>query len=76
MRKGKEISWETYEKIQRDYYSDPFADIKARNIKYKVTDEKGNPVEINLKQMTESTQKRIRENNNPVELDHKVDFKK
>ena len=40
MRKGKEISWETYEKIQQDYYSDPFAEIKARNIKYKVTDEK------------------------------------
>jgi GLPGLI family protein len=76
LRQGKEISWETYEKIQRDYYSDPFSDIKARNIKYKVTDEKGNPVEINLKQMTESTQKRIRENNNPVELNHKVDFKK
>lgn len=76
LRKGKEISWETYEKIQRDYYSNPYAEIQTRNIKYKATDEKGNPVEINLKQMAEGTQKRIRENNNPVELDHKVEFKK
>ncbi|MFS4472187.1 GLPGLI family protein [Chryseobacterium sp. T20] len=74
LRKGKEISWETYEKIQSDYYSDPFAEIKARNIKYKVTDEKGNPVEMNLKQMTESIQKQIKENNNPIELNHKVNY--
>ncbi len=75
LRKGKEISWDVYRKLQSDYYNDPFAEIKARNIKYKVGDMNGNPIDMSLREMTENIQKQMRENNNPIELNHKVDFK-
>lgn len=74
LRKGKEISWENYNKLQKDYYSDPFSEIKSKGMKYKVADENGNPVDMNLKQLTENIQKQMRENNNPIELNHKIEY--
>lgn len=75
VRKGKEITWEDYKKLQISYYTDPFAEIKARSIKTKVGDANGNPVNISFKEMTENIQKQLRDGNNPVELNHKVEFK-
>lgn len=75
LRKGKEISWDIYKKLQYNYYSDPFSEIKNRGIKYKIGDQNGNPVDMNLKQMTENIQKKMRENNNPIELNHKIEYK-
>ncbi|MGC4128202.1 MAG: GLPGLI family protein [Bergeyella sp.] len=75
LRNGKEISWQDFQKIRMDYYQDPFAEVKARNIKVQAGDANGNPVEMNFKQLTETIQKQIRENNNPIELNHKVDYK-
>ncbi|WHF52592.1 hypothetical protein QGN23_04765 [Chryseobacterium gotjawalense] len=76
LRKGKEISWENYNKLQKDYYSHPFSEIKSKGMKYKVADENGNPVDMNLKQLTENIQKQMRENNNPIELNYKIEYKK
>jgi len=76
IRKGKEISWDVYMKLQEDYYSDPFAEVKSRNIKTKVGDENGNPINVSFKELTESIRKQMEEKNNPIELNHKIDLKK
>ena len=76
VRKGKEISWDAYSKLQTDYYSDPFAEVKSRNFKIKAGDQHGNPINMSFKEMTASIQKQMNENNNPIELNHKVDFNK
>lgn len=75
LRKGKQITWDDYKKMQNSYYADPFSEIKARNIKTKVGDTNGNTLDVSFKQMTESIQKQMKENNNPIELSHKVEFK-
>ncbi|KFF08013.1 GLPGLI family protein [Chryseobacterium luteum] len=74
LRKGKEISWDVYKKLQSDYYNDPFAEVKARSIKTKVGDANGNPVNISFKEITESIQKQMKESNNPIELDKVVKY--
>jgi len=38
-------------------------------------DESGNIIKTNFKEMKENIQKRIRDKNNPVELNHKVEYK-
>lgn len=76
VRKGKEINWDTYKKLQSDYYNDPFAEIKAHGIKTKTGDANGNPVSVSWKEMTESIQKQLVDKNNPIEIDKKVEFKK
>ncbi|WP_312392377.1 GLPGLI family protein [Chryseobacterium sp.] len=69
----KKISWEDFQKLQKNFYNDPLAMInKSDVISY---DEGGNAIKTNFKEMKENTQKRIREKNNPIELDHKVEFK-
>lgn len=75
LRKGKEINWETYSRLQNNYYSDPFSEIKNRGLKYKVGDQNGNPVDMNLRQMTENIRKKMTENNNPLELNQKIEYK-
>jgi hypothetical protein len=75
LRKGKEINWDAYMKLQNDYYSDPFAEVKSRNIKTKVGDEKGNPINVSFKELTASIQKQMKDQNNPIELNHKIDYK-
>lgn len=74
LRKGKEITWDVYKKLQIDYYNDPFAEIKIRNIKTKIGDANGNPVNISFKEITESIQKQMKECNNPIELDKAVKY--
>lgn len=76
VRKGKEISWAAYSKLQADYYSDPFVEVKSRKFKIKAGDQHGNPINMSFKEMTASIQEQMNENNNPIELNHKVDFNK
>lgn len=75
LRKGKRISWEDYTALQKNYYSEPFSAIKNSSTPFKVIDEKGNHVEMDLKQLTKRVQKQIRENNNPIELNQKIEYK-
>ena len=68
----KEISWEDFKKLQINFYKNPLAVLNKSDVtKY---DEEGNIVETDLKKMTESIQERIRNNNNPIELDQKLDY--
>ncbi|WP_277115566.1 GLPGLI family protein [Chryseobacterium sp.] len=74
LRKGKEITWDAYKKLQIDYYNDPLAEIKIKNIKTKIGDVNGNPVNISFKEITESIQKQIKGGNNPIEFDKVVKY--
>jgi len=69
----KKISWEDFQKLQKNFYDNPFAMINKSEITS--YDEGGNTIKTNFKEMKESTQKRIRAKNNPIELNHKVEFK-
>ncbi|MCT2563917.1 GLPGLI family protein [Chryseobacterium herbae] len=75
IRKGKLIDWAMFEKIQRNFYSEPFAELKARNTKMIVTDDKGNKLDRNYDDMSEKMRITLRARNNPVELNHKIDYK-
>ena len=69
----KKISWEDFQKLQKNFFDEPLAMInKSDVISY---DEVGNVTKTNFKEMKENVQKRIREKNNPIELNHKVEFK-
>ncbi|QBO58644.1 GLPGLI family protein [Chryseobacterium salivictor] len=67
-----EISWEDFKKLQMNFYNNPFAVLNKSDVTN--YDEAGNIVETDLKRMTESIQERIRNNNNPIELDQKLDY--
>lgn len=74
LRAGKEITWEEFQKMQLGYYNDPHAEIKARNIKYQVGDEKGNLISMDLRTLSKGIQKQLKENNNVIELDKAVQY--
>ena len=80
--KGKAlpISWKQYEKLALDYYADPTREINGKNAGSTVMitkwqDENGNEFTPNFKEMNEREQKNIRENNNPIELNHKIQYR-
>lgn len=74
LRMGKEIRWKEFQKLQLDYYNDPYAEIKARNIKYQIGDTNGNPISMDLRTLTKNIQKQLKENNNVIELDKLVSY--
>ena len=69
----KKISWEDFQKLQKNYYTEPLSMIKKSDITS--FDENGNIIKTNFKEMRENIQKRIREKNNPIELNYKVEYK-
>ncbi|KFF13009.1 hypothetical protein IW15_09545 [Chryseobacterium soli] len=74
LRAGKEITWEEFQKMQLDYYNDPYAEIKARNIKYQIGDVNGNLISMDLRTLTKNIQKKLKENNNVIELNKAVQY--
>lgn len=73
--KWSELTWEQFKKLCENYYSDPFARMKSMGVPIKKDDEAGNAVCVNMKKETDRLKKTIRENNNPIELNHKIDYK-
>lgn len=73
--KGSELTWEQFEKLSENYYSDPFARLKSMGMPIKVDDGSGNGVTPDMKILSNQMKKTIRENNNPIELNHKIDYK-
>lgn len=74
------ITWKQYEKLAKDYYTDPTREINGKNTGsgmplLKWVDEQGNELVPNFKEMNEREQLEIRENNNPIELDHLINYK-
>lgn len=70
----KEITWDTLKMLELNYYKDPYAEVKARNIGYVNANEKGERIEMSMKQMTENMRKNIRDTYNPIELDKAVKY--
>lgn len=69
----KEITWENFKKLQTSLYNDPIAMIDKSDIKT-FDDKTGVETKTDFKIMREMQQKQIRNNNNPLELNHKVDY--
>jgi GLPGLI family protein len=72
LKPKKEITLETLKKLETDFYNEPYAEVKARNIGYVNANEKGERIDISMKKMTESMQKNIRDNDNSIELNQAV----
>lgn len=73
--KGSELTWEQFQIFAINYYSDPFARIRSMGVPVKKDDGAGHAVSVNMKQETDRLKKIIRENNNPIELNHRVDYR-
>lgn len=69
----KNISWEEFKKIQRNFYDDPIALINKSDIKS--YDDAGAEIKTDYKAMREGIQERIREKNNPLELNQKIEYR-
>lgn len=77
-KKGREINWETYKNLQLNYYNQPFSEAKALNIPMARDNGNGNPIRLNssdMKNMEDDIRRNIRENNNPIEKNYKVEYK-
>jgi GLPGLI family protein len=73
--KGSELTWEQFQKLAINYYSDPFARMKSMGVPIKKDDGTGNGISVNIREETDRLKKVIRDNNNPIELNHKVEYK-
>ncbi|WP_294273383.1 GLPGLI family protein [uncultured Chryseobacterium sp.] len=73
--KGSELTWEQFQTLVINHYSDPFARINSMGVPIKKDDGAGNVISLDLREESERLRKIIRENNNPVELNHKVEYK-
>lgn len=69
----KNISWEEFKKIQRNFYDDPIALINKSDIKS--YDDAGAEIKTDYKVMREGIQERIRGKNNPLELNQKIEYR-
>ena len=71
--KTVKIDWKKYETLARSYFNDPF-DINSKGWKTATfTDSKGVTVDISVK--NKELQNHILQDNNPIELDHKIKYK-
>lgn len=74
-KKGKVLNFSEFKRLEENFYRQPFAELERDRMKLVVTDEKGNSLSWNYRIMSEKMQKALRENNNPIELNYKPDFK-
>lgn len=64
------INWTQYENLAKSYYNDPF-NINAKSGK-KITYTDAYGKQMDLAEVIKTTQKRILQYNNPIELNHKI----
>lgn len=65
------IDWTKYDLLGKSYYNDPWNSKTAKKVTF--TDPQGNEKDIN--EMIREAQKSILEENNPLELNHKIKYK-
>lgn len=68
------ITWEKFQKLQKDFYINPFSNINRSDITQ--SDESGQAIKIDFKKNIEEIQNRILKKNNPLELNYKIDYSK
>lgn len=72
-KKTIKIDWEKYETLAKSYFNDPY-DINSKIGKtITFTDPNGNKMDISVK--SKEMQSDILQENNPIELNHKIDYK-
>lgn len=67
------IDWAKYETLAKSYYNDPFDLNKNAGRTVTMTDANGNKMDIN--EMAREAQKDVINENNPIELNHKINYK-
>ena len=72
-----DINWTKYEQLAQSYYDNPNAELeqKISSNKVVVTDGEGKRMNLDIKKMNREQQEYIRKNNNPIELNHRIDYK-
>ncbi|WP_048508586.1 GLPGLI family protein [Chryseobacterium angstadtii] len=66
-----QIDWPKYDQLGKSYYNDPWNSKSGRKVTF--FDPQGNEKDMN--EMIRDTQKSILEENNPIELNHKINYK-
>lgn len=72
---GNKLSWEMFNKIQIDYYNDPYSFAKVYNMKVATDDGMGGIKKVDIREDTFRIQKYIRKNDNIIELNQKIEYK-
>ncbi|WP_228394803.1 GLPGLI family protein [Chryseobacterium arthrosphaerae] len=75
MKGGKEVSWEELAKFQQDYYTDPYSFTKSQSIKVMTDDGNGGLKKVDLRETAVSLRNNLKEYNNVIELNRKIDYK-
>ncbi|NHQ77959.1 GLPGLI family protein, partial [Elizabethkingia miricola] len=71
--KAIKIDWEKYETLAKSYFNDPY-DVNSKVGKtVTFTDPNGNEMDISVK--SKEMQNNILQKNNPIELNHKINYK-
>ncbi|AZA86943.1 GLPGLI family protein [Chryseobacterium shandongense] len=73
------IDWNKYKELASSYYQNPNEEMeqKIRNAKKVIMqDANGNVIDFDIRKMNRDQQEDIRRNNNPIELNHKIDYDK
>lgn len=63
-----EVTAKQLDKVRRDYYNDPYREMKAGNVKVRWRDENGREFTPDYQQLTRTQQDYIKKHNNPIEL--------
>lgn len=75
VQSGTEIAWSQYKKILQDFFDSPYNFAKAKGMKVVQDNGSGGTKEIDYRQRTRETQMMLLNKNNPIELNHKINFK-
>lgn len=72
-----EIDWAKFEQLAKSYYDNPNAELeqKISSNKVMITDGEGKKIDLDIKRMNREQQEYIRKFNNPIELNHRIDYK-
>lgn len=75
-KKAIPIDWNQFTQLAQNYYDNPKREDqeKLKLGKAYFTDAKGNKFIPDFKEMNASQQEYIRKNNNPIELNHKINY--
>lgn len=68
------IDWERYSKLLLNNYSNPTKDFGANGTFSKLFDKEGNEIKMDFRGINLKEQKKLRRFNNPIELNHKIDY--
>ncbi|SEG62827.1 GLPGLI family protein [Halpernia humi] len=71
--KSIKIDWKKYETLAQSYYNDPYNLNSKMGMRVTMTDANGNKMDIS--EMTKESQKNIAGKDNPLELNHKINYK-